>query len=104
MLQPSQFGESMPDLENPKLIYSKGFLFLVGGILASGLLIWEQPTIKIVILLIIAIWFFARFYYFAFYVIEHYVDPSFRFAGLWSFARYLVTKRKKKQNEDKERC
>jgi hypothetical protein len=27
---------------------------------------------------------FCRFYYFAFYVIEHYVDPGYRFSGLGS--------------------
>ena len=41
------------------------------------------------LLLAVAIWSFCRFYYFAFYVIEHYVDPQFRFAGLISFAQYL---------------
>ena len=44
-------------------------------------------------LLAIAEWCFARFYYFAFYVIQHYVDPSYRFAGLGSFAAYLLRKR-----------
>ena len=44
---------------------------------------------KVAVLLAIAIWSFCRFYYFAFYVIEHYVDPQFRFAGLGSFVRYL---------------
>ena len=38
-------------------------------------------------------WCFARCYYFAFYVIEHYMDPGFHFSGLWSFFRYLVKRR-----------
>jgi len=42
-----------------------------------------------------AVWGFARFYYFAFYVIEHYVDPTYRFAGLIAFAQYLLRKQKK---------
>ena len=46
------------------------------------------------LLLGIAVWCFARAYYFAFYVIEHYVDPSYKFAGLWSFVRYLLRSRK----------
>jgi hypothetical protein len=58
--------------------------------MASGLLILEQPTFRVVVLLAIAVWCFARAYYFAFYVIEHYVDPTYRFAGLWSFVRYLM--------------
>ena len=76
----------MADLKNPKAIYAKGFLFLLGGLLASLILVLENPSLKTALLIAIAVWCFARFYYFAFYVIEHYVDPGFRFAGLWSFA------------------
>lgn len=81
---------TMADLENRALIYAKGFLFLCGGILASALLIAEHPTAKVALLLSIAIWSFARFYYFAFYVIGRYVDPRYRFSGLGSFAVYLL--------------
>ena len=83
----------MTDLKNPKLIYAKGFLFLLSGLLASVLLLLEHPTLKVVLLLSVAVWCFARFYYFAFYVIEHYVDPGYRFAGLGAFVRYLWRKR-----------
>jgi hypothetical protein len=83
----------MADLTNPKLIYLKGFLFLLGGLLASVLLLVEAPTLKVALLLVVAVWCFARCYYFAFYVIEHYVDPDYRFAGLWSFVRYLLRRR-----------
>jgi len=82
----------MTDITNPKLIYAKGALFLFGGLLASALLIAERPSLKVVVLLAVAIWCFARAYYFAFYVIEHYVDGRYRFAGLWSFVRYLFRK------------
>ena len=51
------------------------------------------PTLQVAASLGLAIWAFARAYYFAFYVIEHYVDSEFKFAGLWSFARYLLNKR-----------
>jgi hypothetical protein len=81
----------MKDLTNPRLIKLKGLLFLVLGLLASALLILVQPEWKTVALLGIAIWAFCRFYYFAFYVIEHYVDPEFRYSGLASFFVYLVT-------------
>ena len=83
----------MKDLANPRLIKLKGFLFLLIGILSALLLFLEQPTLKVAVLLAICIWCFCRFYYFAFYVIEHYVDPGYRFSGLWSFARYLIQKR-----------
>lgn len=83
----------MGDLTDPRLIYLKGFLFLLMGAMASAALLAECPTLRVALLLAVAVWSFARFYYFAFYVIEHYVDSSYRFAGLGSFALYLLRKR-----------
>jgi len=83
----------MRDLTHPRSIKLKGALFLVIGLLAALLLILEHPTMKVALLLAISVWCFCRFYYFAFYVIEHYVDPGFRFSGLWAFARYLIQKK-----------
>lgn len=77
----------MPDLTNPRVIKIKGVLFLVCGLIASALLLLETPTLKTAFLLLVAIWSFCRCYYFAFYVIEHYVDPTFRFAGLGAFLK-----------------
>jgi hypothetical protein len=84
----------MTDITHPKLIYAKGFLFLLGGVAASALLVAEHPTLKVALLLAVAVCCFARAYYFAFYVIEHYVDASYRFSGLWSFALYLLRRNK----------
>jgi hypothetical protein len=84
----------MKDLTNPNWIKLKGLLFLAIGVLASALLLLEHPNWKVGALLAIAVWCFCRFYYFAFYVIEHYVDPGYRFSGLWSFARYLVARKR----------
>ena len=84
----------MKDLTNPGMIKLKGILFLVIGVLSAVLLVLEQPTLRVGVLLAICVWCFCRFYYFAFYVIEHYVDPGYKFSGLWSFARYMVTKQK----------
>src|SRR6266851_5889890 len=85
---------SMKNITSPGLIKLKGILFLLIGLFASVLLFLEQPTLRVAVLLAIAVWCFCRFYYFAFYVIEHYVDNTYRFSGLWSFGRYLVQKRK----------
>jgi hypothetical protein len=82
------------DLTNPKLIYARGFLFLLAGGLAAAALLAEMPTVRTALLLALTVWCFARAYYFAFYVIQHYVDPGYRYAGLGSFARYLVSGRK----------
>ena len=84
----------MTDLTNPRWIKFKGLLFLVVGVLAVTLLILEHPTVRVAILAAISIWCFCRFYYFAFYVIEHYVDPGYRFSGLLSFARYICRRRR----------
>ena len=80
----------MADLKSPTLIYLKGWLFLTGGIVAAGLVLAEAPRFKVGLLLTICVWCFCRFYYFAFYVIEHYVDPTYKFAGLCSFFVYLA--------------
>ena len=88
----------MKDLTNPGWIKFKGILFLIIGLLASTLLILETASLRVAVLLAIAVWCFCRFYYFAFYVIEHYVDLSYRFSGLWSFARYLMQKRRSDKN------
>ena len=81
------------DITNPRLLYLKGLLFLITGLLAAILLIFECPTLKVTLLLALTIWCFARAYYFAFYVIQRYVDPGYRFAGLFDFARYALRKR-----------
>jgi len=79
------------DITQPKLLYAKGLLFLITGLIAGGLLLLEHPSLKVGLLLAVCVWAFARAYYFAFYVIEHYVDPGYRFAGLGSFVGYLLS-------------
>jgi hypothetical protein len=83
----------MGDLRSPALMYLKAILFVVIGVMAGGMLLWESPHVRTGVLLMLAIWAFARAYYFAFYVIERYIDPTFRFAGLWSVVRHVVRRR-----------
>lgn len=80
------------DITSKRLLYVKGALFVALGLLASALLVAEHPSVTTVALLAIAVWAFARAYYFAFYVVQHYADPAFRFAGLWDFARYVLSR------------
>lgn len=63
--------------------------FVVIGIAAVGLILLELPRWDIAIYVTLAIWAFARAYYFAFYVIGHYVDPAYRYDGLISAIRHL---------------
>lgn len=83
----------MRDLTDPKLLYAKGALFVVAGSLAAALLWVENPSGRTALLLGLTVWCFARAYYFAFYVVQHYADPGYRYAGLWSFARYVLSRR-----------
>jgi hypothetical protein len=83
----------MSDIKNKAAIYLKAILFLVIGVTSASLLLAQNFTVRTAMLIALAIWSFCRAYYFAFYVIEHYIDPQFRFAGLFAFARYLLTRR-----------
>jgi hypothetical protein len=82
------------DLKDARLIYLKGLLFLAGSVLASALIVAERPSWRLAALLGLALWCACRFYYFAFYVVEHYVDGGYRFAGLLDFALYLARGRR----------
>jgi hypothetical protein len=85
----------MKDLTSATWIKVKGILFLLLGLLAAALLILENPGWKTAGLVALAVWCFCRFYYFAFYVIEKYVDGQYKFSGLGSFVRYWWQRRRK---------
>ena len=84
----------MKDLTNPFWIKLKGILFLLIGTVAAILVFLDNPKWQTAVLLALAVWSFCRFYYFAFYVIEKYVDSSYKFSGLISFLRYLIQRRR----------
>ena len=79
----------MKNLTSAAAMYWKAGLLLIAGCLAALLLLARSPSLVTFALLAITVWAFCRAYYFAFYVIERYVDPGYRFAGLLSLARYL---------------
>lgn len=84
----------MKDLTSARWIKIKGFLFLLIGIVSAVLIFLDAPDWKTAVLLALVIWSFCRFYYFAFYVIEKYVDPGYKFSGLISFIKYLLQRRR----------
>ena len=86
-------GGVFRDLTDPRLMYLKAALFLVAGLLCVAGIIAESPTLRTVALLSIGIWSFCRLYYFFFYVIEHYIDDTFRFSGIGSAVAYLFKRR-----------
>ena len=83
----------MRELSDPFWIKTKAILFLLLGSMSALLLMWERATFKFALLLTITVWSFCRLYYFAFYVIEKYVDSGYRFYGLLSCVRYLASKK-----------
>lgn len=88
--QPDRRATLWRDLKNPKAIWLKAMLFLGLGLMAATMLLFRRWDATDACLLLITVWAFCRAYYFAFYVIEHYVDSTYRFDGLVSFGCYLV--------------
>jgi hypothetical protein len=93
---------SMGDIQSPRLLWIKFGLFLLVGALAVALALVLYPDWRLAALVAAAIWAFCRAYYFAFYVIEHYVDPGRRYAGLGALLRDAVrdaTPRRKRRQQ-----
>ena len=78
------------DISSPAWLYAKAGLFLLLGLLSSALLLIPHFSWRNLALLLLALWAFCRAYYFVFYVIQHYVDPEYRFAGLLDFLLYAI--------------
>ena len=83
----------MKDLTNPKWMYLKAVLFVLMGLMTFALLLTPLPLGQRVALQLILVWSCARAYYFAFYVITHYIDPGYRYAGLLDFLLRMVRRR-----------
>lgn len=80
----------MEDIQHPALLYLKATLFVVLALLAGSLLLASHPDPLAPLLLALTVWASCRAFYFAFYVIERYLDPTFRFRGLVDVAWYVV--------------
>lgn len=77
------------DITSPRLLKIKGALFLAMGMLAAFLLLAPMFSWQALVLLVLTIWAFCRAYYFCFYVMQHYADPNFRYAGLFDLFLHL---------------
>lgn len=83
------------DIQSKKLIIAKGLLFLILGLIAGALVVFETGEWwRWLGFLSICVWAFCRSYHFAFYVITNYVDSSFKFAGLGSALRFLLKRQR----------
>ena len=84
----------MGDLKDPRVMALKAALFVVIGLLGAGMVLLELPSLKVAALLTLTVWSFSRAYYFAFYVVGHYIDPGYKFAGLGAAVMHVVRMRK----------
>lgn len=84
----------MNNMLTPRWMLVKAVLFLVLATIAGGFLVWQNPTWTTATCVGVVAWACSRAYYSAFYVIERYVDPSFRFAGLGSAVAWLWRQRR----------
>jgi hypothetical protein len=91
----------MTDLKSRKWIVAKGIMFLGIAATTAVLILVEAPSIKAAVLLVLLVWASCRFYYFLFYVLEHYVDPTMRYAGLLDLL--MGMKRRREQMREKGR-
>ena len=82
------------DLKSKRLIVLKGWLFLLTALLAAAGLVLQSPTWQTVVLVGVLAWSAARFYYFLFYVLEKYVDPTLRYAGVLDQVKALLRRKK----------
>jgi hypothetical protein len=82
----------LANIESPFWLWIKGGLFVAIGCLCLVFVAMVTQSAQLVAVCCLAIWAFCRAYYFAFYVIENYIDPKFRFAGLLSVLGYFLDK------------
>ena len=89
----------MTDLNSKKWIVAKGVMFVAIAVITAVLILVETPSVKLAALLALLAWASCRFYYFLFYVLEQYVDPNMRYAGLFDL---LMSMRRRRQHMQRD--
>lgn len=95
----------MTDLQSKKWIVAKGIMFAGIAAATATLILIEIPSIKLAAMLILLVWASCRFYYFLFYVLEHYVDPTMRYSGLFDLLMGMRQRRlrlRRRENDIRE--
>ncbi len=92
----------MTDLKSKKWIVAKGVMFLGIAVTTAALIMVEMPSLKLAALLALLVWASCRFYYFLFYVLEHYVDPPMRYAGLWDLMMGMKRRRHEMRRDNND--
>lgn len=81
------------DLQSKWWIVAKGVMFLGIAILSTALLLVDSPKARTFVFAGLLAWASARFYYFLFYVLEKYVDPRLKYAGVIALIQALLARR-----------
>ena len=89
----------MRDLKSTKWIVAKGFMFAGIAFATAALIFIEMPSLKLAVLLALLVWASCRFYYFLFYVLEHYVDRTMRYADLFDLLMGMRQRRQRMRRD-----
>jgi hypothetical protein len=84
----------LTDIRSRRLLILKGALFLLLGLMASALLLYEILSLRTVMLMMVAVWAFCRFYYFLFYVLENYAGRKQKYAGIFDLVACIFRGRR----------
>jgi hypothetical protein len=90
----------MRDLKSTKWIVAKGFMFAGIALATAALIFIEMPSLKVAVLLALLVWASCRFYYFLFYVLQHYVDRTMRYAGLFDLLMGMRQRRQQMRRDE----
>ena len=84
----------MTDLSSRRWIVAKGSMLAAIALVTAALILLEKPSVTRALLLGLLVWASCRFYYFLFYVLERYVDPTLRYAGVLALLASLRRRRR----------
>jgi len=87
----------LSDIKSRKLLIAKGCLFGLVAVLAGVGLLLQTLQWETLCLLLIFGWSVCRFYYFLFYVLEHYAGRDRKYAGILDELKHLLKKRENRQ-------
>lgn len=82
------------DIKSRKLLIVKGLLFALVSLLAGAGLLLQNLRLETLLLLLIFGWSACRFYYFLFYVLEHYAGRDRKYTGIFDELKHLLKKDK----------
>ena len=74
-------------------------MFALIALMTAAMLFLDKPSLRSAILLGLLVWASCRFYYFLFYVLEHYVDSSMRYAGIFDLLSGMRARRRRLSNK-----